>query len=177
MAEQAPVLQVEFAGEWATLDPERPFVIGREGDLTVDDNQYLHRQFLEIRNQDGLWWLSNVGTRLSATVSSGGGAVQSWLSPGARLPIVFEECSIVFTAGPTTYEFSVHLKTPSFLQQGGAPLQRDPVGGDVQLEMGEGMGKRRQRLAPAQAAERRHRRGDPFRRRHGIRFGRQFRQG
>jgi hypothetical protein len=114
MGEQVTELQIEFAGEWITLDPERPFVIGREGDLTVDDNQYLHRQFLEIRNQDGLWWLSNVGTRLSATVSSGGGAVQSWLSPGARLPIVFSECSIVFTAGPTTYEIGVHSDDAAF---------------------------------------------------------------
>ena len=79
MGEQVPELKLEFAGEWITLDPARAFVIGREGDLTVDDNQYLHRQFLEIRNQDGLWWLSNLGSRLSATISSGGGAVQSWL--------------------------------------------------------------------------------------------------
>lgn len=114
MADQAPVLQVEFAGEWARLDPARPFVIGREGDLTVDDNQYLHRAFLDLRFLDGLWWLSNVGSRLSATVSSAGGAVQSFLSPGARLPIVFEECSIVFTAGPTTYELGVHCDDPSF---------------------------------------------------------------
>ena len=74
MGEQVPELKLEFAGEWITLDPARAFVIGREGDLTVDDNQYLHRQFLENRNQDGLWWLSNLGSRLSATISSGGGA-------------------------------------------------------------------------------------------------------
>ncbi|WP_347754550.1 hypothetical protein [Agrococcus sp. ProA11] len=114
MAEQHAELKLEFAGEWFTLEPVKPFVIGREGDLTVDDNQYLHRQFLELRNQDGLWWLSNLGSRLSATVSSGGGAVQSWLSPGARLPIVFSECSIVFTAGPTTYEIGVHSDDAAF---------------------------------------------------------------
>ena len=113
-AGQVPRLQLEFAGEWFTLDPSRPFVIGREGDLTVDENQYLHRVFLELRHQDGLWWLSNVGSRLSATVSSAGGAVQSWLSPGARLPIVFSEASIVFTAGPTTYELGVHSDDPAF---------------------------------------------------------------
>lgn len=114
MAEQRAELKLEFAGEWFTLDAAKPFIIGREGDLTVDDNQYLHRQFLELRNQDGLWWLSNLGSRLSATVSSGGGAVQSWLSPGARLPIVFAECSIVFTAGPTTYEIGVHSDDAAF---------------------------------------------------------------
>ena len=111
---EAPELSVEFSGEWCTLDPAAPFVIGREGDLTVDDNQYLHRAFLEIAFVEGLWWLSNVGSRLSATVSSGGGAVQSWLSPGARIPLVFPECSIVFTAGPTTYEVGLHLAHASF---------------------------------------------------------------
>jgi hypothetical protein len=114
MADRIANLQIEFAGEWFTLDPVAPFVIGREGDLTVDDNQYLHRAFLEIRHQDGLWWLANVGSRLSATVSSAGGAVQSWLSPGARLPIVFADASIVFTAGPTTYELGVHCDDASF---------------------------------------------------------------
>ena len=28
---EAPALQIEFAGEWCTLDPAKPFVIGREG--------------------------------------------------------------------------------------------------------------------------------------------------
>jgi len=40
--------------------------------------------------------------------------VQSWLSPGNRLPIVFSTTTVVFTAGPTTYELLVHLEgTPS----------------------------------------------------------------
>lgn len=116
MVEQAttPTLRIEFAGEWVEVDPERPFVVGRDGDLTVDDNPYLHRQFLEIAHRDTLWWIANVGTRLSATVSSAGGAVQSWLSPGASMPIVFEEAVIVFTAGPTTYELGLHCEAARY---------------------------------------------------------------
>jgi len=108
------VIRVEFAGEWFDPEVDRPFTIGREGDLAVDDNPYLHRAFLEIAHRDGLWWLTNVGTRLSATLSSAGGAVQSWLSPGASLPLVFAECVVVFTAGPTTYEIGVHTTTAPF---------------------------------------------------------------
>lgn len=107
-------LRVEFAGEWHELSPDQTFTIGREGDLEVDDNQYLHRIFLEISYHDGLWWLANVGSRLSATVSSAGGAVQSWLSPGARMPIVFAESVVVFTAGPTTYELNLHADEAQF---------------------------------------------------------------
>ncbi|MGI6878882.1 hypothetical protein [Microbacterium sp. gxy059] len=97
-------MRIDFSGEGFEVAPGDVFTIGREGDLQVDDNPYLHRVFLEVWHADGLWWLSNVGSRLTATVSSAGGAVQSWLSPGARLPLVFEETVVVFTAGPTTYE-------------------------------------------------------------------------
>jgi len=107
---EAAPLRLEFAGEWHDLPVDRPFIIGREGDLEVDDNPYLHRYFLELQHHDGLWWLANVGVRLAATISSAGGAVQSWLSPGARMPLVFERSVIVFTAGPVTYELSLHTE-------------------------------------------------------------------
>ena len=83
-------VQVEYCGEHYTPQRDRPFHIGREGDLRVEDNPYLHRHFLELQHRDGLWWIANVGVRLAATISSAGGAVQSWLSPGARMPLVFE---------------------------------------------------------------------------------------
>ena len=104
----AAPLRLEFAGEWHELSAGRPFIIGREGDLEIDDNPYLHRHFLELWHREGLWWLANIGVRLAATISSAGGAVQSWLSPGARMPLVFERSVIVFTAGPVTYELSLH---------------------------------------------------------------------
>lgn len=113
-------LQLEFAGEWFTLDPEKDFVIGRAGDLDISDNQFLHRHFLTISHSEGFWWLSNVGSRLSATVSSAGGTVQSWLSPGARIPIVFTDSSVIFTAGPTTYEIVFSLTDAQFSMVGPA---------------------------------------------------------
>lgn len=104
-------LRLEFCGEWSEIAPERPFVIGREGDLVVDDNPYLHRRFLELRHEE-LWWLSNVGHRLSATLSDGDRLVQAWLAPGARLPLTFAVTTVQFTAGPTVYELSVYLDEP-----------------------------------------------------------------
>ena len=120
MSDPSSTLKLEFAGEWFTLDPDVEFVIGRTGDLDISDNQFLHRQFLRISHADGFWWLSNVGSRLSATVSSAGGTVQSWLSPGARIPIVFEDCAVVFTAGPTTYEIVLSLSNSQFTAVGPA---------------------------------------------------------
>jgi hypothetical protein len=105
---------VDFAGERFDVQPEQVFTVGREGDLAIDDNLFLHRNFLTIENQDGLWLLSNVGSRLTATVTDTGGRVQAWLAPGARLPLVFAATSVIFSAGPTTYELTIHAAEPPF---------------------------------------------------------------
>ncbi|QAY64940.1 hypothetical protein ET495_15420 [Xylanimonas allomyrinae] len=104
-------LAVEFCGEWFRPDPAGPpFEVGRDGDLEIDDNPYLHRRFLVFSHESGIWWMANVGTLLSATVSDAGGGVQSWVSPGNRIPVVFPTTSVVFTAGPTTYELTLVLE-------------------------------------------------------------------
>lgn len=109
----SPGARIEFCGEVYQLDPEGVFVVGREGDLVVDDNPFLHRRFLELRRADGLWWLANVGSQLSATVADVGG-LSAWVPPGASLPLVFPRVSVWFTAGPTTYEVEITLDTPLF---------------------------------------------------------------
>lgn len=109
-----PAARVVFCGERYPLPTDRSFGIGREADLSVDDNPFLHRRFLLIAADGPLWWLSNVGSALSATVADGRGLMQAWLSPGARLPIVFDRTVVWFTAGPTTYEVEVELDAPAF---------------------------------------------------------------
>ncbi|WP_166873848.1 hypothetical protein [Salinibacterium sp. ZJ450] len=101
-------LRIEFCGEWYDVVPPADFHIGRESDLVIDDNPYLHRRFLRIYEDFGLWWLGNVGNLLTATVTDASGQVQAWLAPGARLPIVFERMHVLFSAGSTTYEFTIH---------------------------------------------------------------------
>ena len=107
-------IQVEFCGEWFDVNNDESFLIGREGDLEIDDNPYLHRRFLTISHHDDLWWLENVGSRLSATVADSDGNMQAWLAPGARLPLVFSHTSVLFTAGPTTYEIGIVGDSPHF---------------------------------------------------------------
>ena len=103
-------LRVEYCGEWYTVEAGEPFTIGRESDLTIDDNPYLHRTFLTLSAEYGLWWLSNVGQLLSATVSDATGSVQAWVAPGAKLPLVFQAVHVMFSAGATTYDFTVHAE-------------------------------------------------------------------
>ncbi|WP_290704974.1 hypothetical protein [Gordonia sp. UBA5067] len=102
---------VEFCGERYDLDDDGRFTVGRDGDLVVDDNPYLHRRFLLIhRGAAGLWYLSNIGSHLSATVVAAAAGFYGQIAPGANLPLVFGRTVVVFTAGPTTYEFEIHTK-------------------------------------------------------------------
>lgn len=100
-------LTIEFCGEVHVLHPGRDFYIGRESDLNIDDNPFLHRRFLRVFVGHDLWWLENTGTLLSVTVADAAGLVQAWLAPGAKIPIVFAEMLVMFSAGPTTYDFTV----------------------------------------------------------------------
>lgn len=119
-------LSVEFCGEWTRVEAGEELTIGRDADLIIDDdNPFLHRQFLSVVQVDALWWLVNIGSRLSATVTDSSGAMQAWLAPGARLPLVFDVTKVVFTAGPTTYELEVHAEQPEFARTATAD---DPVG-------------------------------------------------
>ena len=100
-------LVLDFSGEVHRIAPDETFVIGRGGDLDIDDNPYLHRRFVVLVRENGLWWIANEGSRLSATLTDGDGLVQSRLAPGARMPLVFPRVILTFSAGPTTYEIDL----------------------------------------------------------------------
>ena len=95
--EQPDELVLDFSGEIHRVAPADTFVIGRGGDLDIDDNPYLHRRFLVFAHSENLWWIANEGSRLSATLTDGEGLVQSRLAPGARMPLVFPR--VILTSG------------------------------------------------------------------------------
>ncbi|MCA0180160.1 MAG: hypothetical protein LCH77_11340 [Actinobacteria bacterium] len=100
-------LILDFAGEVHHVQPGNRFIIGREGDLIIDDNPYLHRHFLAIEFTEGLWWVTNIGTRLAAHLTDSSGLMRSSMAPGARSPLVFPESMLTFAAGSTAYEIVV----------------------------------------------------------------------
>ena len=107
--------EIRFCGEVVPVSHE-PFTIGRDADFVVeDDNRFLHRRFLSLSMSHGVWLLANVGHQLTATVSDPEGRLEAFLSPGAVLPIVFDETLVRFTAGPTSYELSIVLPDPAFV--------------------------------------------------------------
>jgi hypothetical protein len=117
---------IDYCGVITPVDRD-PYMIGRDADLVLEDgNRHLHRQFLQLSSQQGVWLLRNVGSQLTATASDMAGRLEAFLAPGAVLPLVFDETLVRFTAGPTTYEFSIRLPDPAFVT---APLDEAPGGG------------------------------------------------
>lgn len=100
-------LTVYFCEETYAVVSGASFTIGREGDLAVDENPFLHRQFLVLHQRGEIWVISNVGSQLTATVSDEAGHMEAFLAPGASLPLVFGATHVSFTAGTTSYSLSI----------------------------------------------------------------------
>lgn len=106
-------LQVELAGELWTLTEGQKLTLGRVGDVVIDDNPYLHRNFLELEFVDGFWWLANVGSRATATLSDARRLTTSTLGPGVRMPLLFDKTAVTFAAGPFSYEINLFVDLPA----------------------------------------------------------------
>ncbi|GAB4078293.1 FHA domain-containing protein [Nostocoides australiense] len=122
-------LVVDFAGEIYAIAPGEVFTIGRDGDLAIDDNPYLHRHFLSIEFIDGLWWVRNIGSRLGAHLTDTSGLMRSTLAPGARIPLVFPESLLTFAAGSTAYQVDITTAAHGYEPQ----PHRMPTGGETTI--------------------------------------------
>ena len=103
---EAASLTVRFLGE--TFHPTDDLTFGRESELVIDDNSYLHRRAGRFRLRDGTWWLENLGSRLRLTMASSDGSLID-LQPGASSPLLGMGGEVSLTAGPTRYELSYEL--------------------------------------------------------------------
>ena len=111
-APRVPELVVEYEDEERVVTQGQTFDIGREADLCLDHNPYLHRKFLRIGYEHDFWWISNIGSGLGATVYDRATGLQAWLGPSSRLPLVFSRVDVVFTAGPCTYRLALLNNEP-----------------------------------------------------------------
>lgn len=105
---------LDFAGELLSAAPGETLRVGRTGDLAIDDNPYLHRDFLAFATSGDLWWVANVGGRIAAYLTEEGGLMRSTLAPGARLPLVFPTTLVTFAAGDTLYELIVTVPSVGY---------------------------------------------------------------
>ena len=102
-------LVVEFLGEEYSVTPGQPFSFGRSADLSIDDNQRLHRKLGLFDFADGMWWIHNVGSLITIEVADRNSPSRLSLAPGATMALVFEEASLRFRAGATAYEVNVDV--------------------------------------------------------------------
>lgn len=119
-------LVIEFCGERTTVPPPGPFAVGRDAHLSIDDNPYLHRAFLELR-WDRFWWVSNVGGRLSAEVGDQTGTFTATLAPGGTLPLLLPGIEVRFGAGATTYLIGLDVTDPAAALNATAPPAAGPT--------------------------------------------------
>ncbi len=102
----APTLIVRFLGE--IYHPARDLTFGRDAELALDDNSYLHRQAGRFRRRESTWWLENLGRRLRLTMVSADGSLID-LQPGGSSPLLGRTGEVSLTAGPTRYQIEYQL--------------------------------------------------------------------
>lgn len=107
-------LTVQFCGAEYFPVAGKNFVIGREGDLSLDDNPYLHRRLLLIEYSQSLWWIHNTGQTIAVTIASADGNYQAVIGPGARVPLVIPSATVLFSAGSFSYELGLGLSDSIF---------------------------------------------------------------
>ena len=126
-------LIVEYESTKRVLTPQDVLDIGRDADLSLGNNPYLHRRLLRILYERDFWWLANVGNGIGATVYDQATGLQAWLGPASRLPLVFSRVTVAFTAGSCTYRLFLANDAPCW-QEG--IFEADPGGDTTVGQMG-----------------------------------------
>lgn len=97
-------LRIHFIEETYEVDPGDTLSFGREADVIIDENEYLHRVAGEFRYESGGWTLDNLGTRIVLFLHGKGKAIPTTLPPGQQARLIDDEWCVKFQAGPTKYE-------------------------------------------------------------------------
>ena len=101
------VLKIDFAGEEVEVSASDSLTFGRDADLEVDTNRYLHRRVGVFQHRAGSWWLSNIGSAIALEVCDSASPSRMTISPGASAPVPFRDCLVRFQAGPVVYELVI----------------------------------------------------------------------
>lgn len=103
-------LYLDYCGEECVVDPRRALSFGRQGDLVIDDNPYLHRVLGVFANRRGNWILSNAGRSIVLNVSDRNGPSSAVVAPGTSVGLGISEFAVTFVAGRTRYQMEGSLE-------------------------------------------------------------------
>lgn len=108
-------LKVEFAGAIHILEGGERLTFGRDADLEIDTNPYLHRRVGVFRQRNGDWWVSNTGSAIAIEVCDDASPSRLTVAPGTSTPVPFRDSVVRFQAGPSVYELNLAMPdSPSF---------------------------------------------------------------
>lgn len=119
-------LRLVFVDDEIVVDPAAGLDFGREADLVIDDNPYLHRRLGAFQARRGVWWLLNTGSAISMELSDRATPSKLSVGPGGATPVPFHRSLLRFQAGSASYELEVI--TPTGIDDLGGPL--DPRASD-----------------------------------------------
>lgn len=105
------MLIVGFVGETRRLGEEDELTFGREAELEIDTNPYLHRRLGLFRFEHDAWWLYNIGTAIALEVIDAQSSSRATVAPGAGMPITFRQCFVQFQASTITYRLELTVET------------------------------------------------------------------
>ncbi len=125
-------LYVDYCGEDIVREPGESLGFGREADLVIDSNPYLHRVLGTFEHRDGHWVLSNVGKAIALNVADRTGPTSAVLAPGRSLGLEMAEFTVSFVAGRTRYELDAALEEV----RSPAEIDFERLGGQRTLEWG-----------------------------------------
>lgn len=108
-------LTVEFCGEQRIVRPEQTLSFGRDADLVVDDNEFLHGIVGRFECRHERWWITNEGSRAVLDVYDRITRSRATLMPGTDQALPGPDVIVRFSAGRAVYEIeaSTNGATPA----------------------------------------------------------------
>ena len=103
-------LYVDFCGEQHKLAAHETLTFGREADVEIDDNPYMHRVLGRFASRDGHWWLDNVGTAIVLNLYDRNSATSATVAPGRTAALTMADCAVSFVAGRSRYELDAAVQ-------------------------------------------------------------------
>lgn len=99
-------LELDFAGETTVATGTVTF--GRDADIELDTNRFLHRRTGAFVFEGGTWWVHNLGSKLYLSMIADDGT-RAELPPGTRQTLAATGGIVRVIAGRSTYEISYSL--------------------------------------------------------------------
>lgn len=103
MTSEPRTLTLVFLDEEVEIGEGEQLVFGRSGDFPIDENLRLHRQLGQLFDQDGSWYLRNVGSTIVVTGRWDDGR-RFTLPSGSTMVLDGDRATLWFSAGTANYE-------------------------------------------------------------------------